>query len=136
MIHDILVVDSLEEATRIDKKYPGRHRYCTLNGSILNRSGALTGGGKPTTGRIRNDNNPNMSGVKKVDLSKLRAAQEKHNHALEAHLKLQLKQEEIRADNGPIIKQLEIRKRELIMSTKEQKTRIAELKVIYFCVSY
>ncbi|CAA84669.1 Chromosome condensation protein dpy-27 [Caenorhabditis elegans] len=128
LIHDILVVDSLEEATRIDKKYPGRHRYCTLNGSILNRSGALTGGGKPTTGRIRNDNNPNMSGVKKVDLSKLRAAQEKHNHALEAHLKLQLKQEEIRADNGPIIKQLEIRKRELIMSTKEQKTRIAELK--------
>lgn len=53
VVKDLLVVTTLEEATRLDKKFGGKYRVCSLDGSLIERSGNMTGGGRPITNRIR-----------------------------------------------------------------------------------
>lgn len=50
---NILVVDTLEQAQEIAKRFPGKFRYCTYEGSTLDRNGQMTGGGKPSTNRMK-----------------------------------------------------------------------------------
>ncbi|UMM21785.1 hypothetical protein L5515_003315 [Caenorhabditis briggsae] len=50
---DILLAKDMEEAVKLDKKGGGRFRVCTMKGGLIERSGALTGGGSVNRGRIQ-----------------------------------------------------------------------------------
>ncbi|CAB3401731.1 unnamed protein product [Caenorhabditis bovis] len=54
-LNDMLVVDNLGEAQRIDKSHNHRFIIVTLNGDRLSNDGAITGGGQPRRGLIGTD---------------------------------------------------------------------------------
>uniref|UniRef100_A0A1I7TQU0 SMC_N domain-containing protein n=1 Tax=Caenorhabditis tropicalis TaxID=1561998 RepID=A0A1I7TQU0_9PELO len=58
IVGDTLVVDTLEEATRLDKKYRGKYPLCNYVGDCLERNGSITGGGRPARNRMRTDSLP------------------------------------------------------------------------------
>ncbi|KAJ6639310.1 Structural maintenance of chromosomes protein 4, partial [Pseudolycoriella hygida] len=69
-LHDTLVADDIEQATRIAYGAK-RYRTVTLKGELIEISGSMSGGGRPIRGRMgqqvktktsRNDANTSMSG--------------------------------------------------------------------------
>ncbi|EGT45235.1 CBN-DPY-27 protein [Caenorhabditis brenneri] len=50
---DVLIVDCAADAIRLHKKQRGVYRYSTYDGTYVDYNGSLSGGGKPSTGRIR-----------------------------------------------------------------------------------
>ncbi|CAB3401931.1 unnamed protein product [Caenorhabditis bovis] len=54
-IGDLIVVPTLLDAQRIDRDYAGKFRIVTHDGNTIERTGAISGGGRPITGRIGRD---------------------------------------------------------------------------------
>ncbi|CAI5443939.1 unnamed protein product [Caenorhabditis angaria] len=54
-VGDMLVVPGLLEAQRIDRQFHGKYRIVTYEGNTIERTGAVSGGGKAITGRIGSD---------------------------------------------------------------------------------
>uniref|UniRef100_A0A8R1EBE4 Structural maintenance of chromosomes protein 4 n=1 Tax=Caenorhabditis japonica TaxID=281687 RepID=A0A8R1EBE4_CAEJA len=127
MLQDTLVVDNLEEAARIDARYKGRYRITTLDGTNVEKSGTMTGGGKPYSNRIRTDNGV-MTQDKKNAIAKLTnqlTCIKKEHEVIEKKLKTQ---QEIYDENGPIEENLKARQREIKDSIPIQTRNIASLK--------
>lgn len=62
-LFDTLVCKDLEQGTKINKQGRERFRFVTLNGNLIEASGALTGGGKPIKGKMKLDDTSRRSSV-------------------------------------------------------------------------
>lgn len=72
ILGDVLIVETSAEAIRLDRKARGKFRYTTYEGTYIDYSGSLSGGGKPSTGRIRtNKKKPVSWATQQVEIERV-----------------------------------------------------------------
>lgn len=112
LLGNTVVVESLEVAVDLLRRFGSPVRFVTLEGEMVSPSGAITGG----YGRVKS------SGL----LSRAREIEELQERAEKLSMKLRKKEEERRAASARL-SALQKRKGELILSSQEGRVKLAEL---------
>lgn len=69
---DILVVENIQTAVRLDKKHRAKFRYTTFDGTFIDQNGSISGGGNPASGRIRTTSTKvTQKGVTQEDVDRM-----------------------------------------------------------------
>lgn len=115
-MRDMLVCKNIDEAKRLDQKHKGEYRYCTLDGTTVDQSGNMTGGGTPATGAM------NVTGTEKKfnnDIEK-KAHIYKMKTRMEQAQREMLSVEQYLADENAKLEEAKVKEVQL----KEQETNL------------
>lgn len=108
-LHDTLVTDDIEQGSRIaydrNKTQGRRYRVVTLKGQLFETSGTMSGGGRPSSGRIGSS-----VAVSDVDESEITALEEEVNLLSHKINELNNRLEDLRSESERLTKDIAVMK--------------------------